>query len=176
MHSTPPGQHLETGAALMAWGNAVKRKSGIILAAVLAVMAVAAAAGFLLVRAAEDRVTEEFVARADRFSIPADWRLEDSIVRREMFLCMDTNPCPSIAKRWNAGRQLTVDDLKAISATSGFSMSVEGTCSRRPNVGGPTTVCSSSGTDGEYDYKLNVTSPGKDAGVDLVVLIVEPHN
>lgn len=154
----------------------MKRKSGLLLATVLAVLAVAAVAGFLLVRAAEDRVTEEFVARADRLSIPAEWRLEDRIVRREMFLCIDTNPCPSIAKRWNAGRELSVDDLKAVSATAGFAMTVEGTCERRPNVGGPTTVCSSSGTDGEYDYELSVTSPGKNDTADLVVLIVEPHH
>lgn len=175
MQSTPPGQHLETGTALTAWGNAVKRKSGIILAAVLAVAAVAAVAGFLLIRAAEDRVTEELVARADRFSIPADWKLEDSVVRREKFLCMDTNPCPSIAKRWKAGGELTVDDLKAVSSTAGFAMSTQGTCDRRPNVGGPTTVCSSSGTDGQYDYELSVTSPNK-VDADLVVLLIEPHH
>jgi hypothetical protein len=156
-------------------GEAVKRKGGIILAAILAVVGVAAVAGFLLVRAAEERVTAELVARVDRFSIPAAWRLEDSVIRREMFLCMDTNPCPNIAKRWNAGRELTVDDLKAISSTAGFAMSTEGTCSRRPNVGGPTTVCSSSGTDGEYDYKLNVRSPDKDASADHVILLVQPH-
>ncbi|MDR7083752.1 hypothetical protein J2X01_003047 [Arthrobacter ginsengisoli] len=30
------------------------------------------------------------------------------------------------------------------------------------------------GTDGEYDYTLNVTSPDKEA-TDVVVFTVEPH-
>jgi hypothetical protein len=54
-------------------------------------------------------------------------------------------------------------------------MSTEGTCTRRPNAGGTTTVCSSSGIDGEYDSKLNVTSPDKNDTTDFVVLLVEPH-
>lgn len=74
------------------------RRTWIILAAVLVVGAVA----FFFIRSAEDKVTGDVVSRAERFAIPADWKLEDSVVRREMFLCISTNPCPSIAKRWSA--------------------------------------------------------------------------
>jgi uncharacterized protein (UPF0333 family) len=76
----------------------VIRRTWIILAAVLVVGAVA----FFFIRSAEDKVTGDVVSRAERFAIPADWKLEDSVVRREMFLCISTNPCPSIAKRWSA--------------------------------------------------------------------------
>ncbi|WP_139184654.1 hypothetical protein [Arthrobacter sp. ok909] len=150
----------------------MKRRTGIILAAVLIV----GAAGLFLIRSAEDRVTADMVSRAERFTIPADWKLQDNIVRREMFLCMSTNPCPSIARRWDAGRRLTVDDLKAVGSTAGFAMTIEGTCTRRPSVGGTTTVCSTSGTDGEYDYKFNVSSPDKSDSTNFVVFQVEPHS
>lgn len=149
----------------------MKRRTWIILAAVL----VLAAAGIFFLRSAEDKVTADMVSRAERFAIPADWKPDGSVVRREMFLCISTNPCPSIAKRWNTAKKLTVDDLKAVSSTAGFSMSTEGTCTRRPSVGGLTTVCSALGTDGVYDYALSVTSPDKETA-DVVVLTVEPHN
>lgn len=85
------------------------------------------------------------------------------------------HPCPSIARRWNTGRELTLDDLRALSSKASFVINVEGPCSRRPNVGGPTTVCSSSGTDGLYEYSLNGTSPAKDEKSNVVVFLVEPH-
>ncbi|WLQ06105.1 hypothetical protein [Arthrobacter oryzae] len=152
----------------------MKRKRGIILTSVLAGLAVIAIAGFFLVRAAEDRVTADFVNRVDRFSVPANWPLESGIVRREMFLCMDTNPCPSIYRRWNVGGEFTADDLKAVSNTAGVTMSVKGTCARPADAGGVTTACSASGNDGEYDYTLKVVSPGKNNPLTLV-LTAEPH-
>jgi hypothetical protein len=54
-------------------------------------------------------------------------------------------------------------------------MSADGTCQRQSNVIGPVTACSSSGTDGEYDYTLNVTSPDKNEP-HVVVLLVEPSD
>ena len=156
---------------LSVWGNAVRRRSWIVLAAVLA----ACAAAISFVRYAEDRVTAEMASRAARFPIPADWELKDNIVRREMFLCVSTNPCPSIARRWDAGRELTVDDLKALGSTAGFAMTIEGTCTRRPTVGGTTTVCSISGTDGDYDFKFNVSSPDRNSRTNFVVFQVEPR-
>jgi hypothetical protein len=127
-------------------------------------------------RSAEDKITADVVSRTERFSIPADWTAQDNVVRREMFLCISTNPCPSIAKRWHTGKKLTIDDLKAVSSTAVIAMSTEGTCTRRPNVGGTTTICSSSGTDGEYNYKFNVSSPDKNDETNFVVLLVQPHS
>ncbi|MGM9470817.1 hypothetical protein ACS5PJ_02290 [Pseudarthrobacter sp. YS3] len=148
----------------------MKRKTVIIVGAVLLLVA----AGLFLVRASEDRVTVDLVSRADRFSIPPTWTKRDDIVRPERFLCMSTNPCPSIARRWSAGEDLTLDKFKAVVAGTGFQMKTEGTCQRRPEAIGPTTVCESSGTDGDYDYILNVTSPGANEP-DAVALSVRPH-
>jgi hypothetical protein len=72
---------------------------------------------------------------------------------------MSTNPCPSISRRWNAGKELTIDELRTVVSSTGFDMRTEGTCQRQANHIGPTTVCASSGTDGDYEYILNVTSP-----------------
>lgn len=152
----------------------MKRKSGLILAAVLAVVLVAAVAGVFLVRAAEERVTQDLVSRVDHFSIPPSWTQVDDIVRPERFLCVSTNPCPSISRRWNAGQDLTFDELKAVVAGTGFEMKTEGTCQRRAEDIGATTVCDSAGTDGDYDYILNVTSPDANEP-DLVALSVRPH-
>lgn len=150
----------------------MKRRTWIILAAVLVI----AAAGIFFMRSAEDKVTADVVSRAERFSIPADWKPEDNVVRKEMFLCISTNPCPSIARSWHTGKKVTIDGLKAVSSSAGFAMTTEGTCARRPNVGGTTTVCSSSGTDGEYDYTLSVSSPDKNDETNFVVLLVQPRS
>ena len=63
-----------------------------------------------------------------------------------------------------------------MSSTAHVRMTIGGTCTRRPNVGGATTVCSTSGTDGEYDYTFNMTSPDKNDSTNVVVLLVEPHS
>jgi hypothetical protein len=157
----------------MGWGNAVKRKTAIIVA-VITGLVVAVVASLFLVRVAEDRVTQDLVSRVDHFSIPADWVQESEIVRPERFLCMSTNPCPSIYRRWNAGTELTPDELQGVVTGVGFEMKTEGTCQRRPNDIGPTSVCTSSGTDGEYDYIMNVTDRDG-AEPRLVVLDVRPH-
>jgi len=47
-------------------------------------------------------------------------------------------------------------------------------CQRQSNAIGPTTACDSKGTDSEYDYLLNVTSPHKNAA-QLVILTVRPR-
>jgi hypothetical protein len=156
--------------ALKSWGNTVTRKIWIILAAVLVI----AAAGVFFIRSAEDKVTADVVSRTERFSIPAGWKLEDNVVRGEMFLCLDTNPCPSIYRRWNTGKEITADDLKAVVSKAGVDTKTDGTCSRRSNDIGVATVCSSSGNDGEYDYLINVISPDTNES-DLAILTVRPH-
>ncbi|QHK19489.1 hypothetical protein GU243_06730 [Pseudarthrobacter psychrotolerans] len=136
----------------------MKRTTAFIVA-VITVLFVAVTASLFLVRAAEDRVTADLVARVDRFAIPADWKQLDDIVRPERFLCMSTNPCPSISRRWNAGKDLTLDELESVVSRVSFEMKTEGACQQRATDIGRTTVCDSTGTDGKYDYILNVTSP-----------------
>lgn len=131
-------------------------------------------AGLFLVRAAEDRVTRDLVARVDRFSIPPTWTRLDDIVRPERFLCMSTNPCPSIARRWDAGKELTLDELESVTSRVGFEMQTEGACQRRSTDIGRTTVCESTGSDGTFDYMLSVTGPGLNAR-SSIGLNVRPH-
>lgn len=151
----------------------MKTRSVIVVAAVLAALSVVVAM-LVLVRAAEDRVTADLAARVDVFAIPPAWKLESEVIRPERFLCTDTNPCPSIYRRWNVGGTFTVDDLEKVSSSAGFNMSVKGTCVRPPTAGGITTACSSSGNEGEYSYEMKLVSPGKEKPL-VLVLTVEPH-
>jgi hypothetical protein len=144
------------------------------LLAVITVLLAALTASLFLVRAAEERVTQDLLSRVDHFSIPPGWIQTVDIVRPEQFLCMSANPCPSISRRWSAGEDLTFDELKAVVAETGFEMKTEGTCQRRAEAIGATTVCDSSGTDGDYDYILNVTSPDANEP-NVVALSVRPH-
>lgn len=149
----------------MFWGNTVKRRTGIILAAVVLIVGVS----FFLIRAADDRTTDEMVSGSARLAIPSAWKQLDNIVRREQFLCISTNPCPSLARRWATGTELTPADLQAIAAPASLSLKVEGTCQRRPNSGGNIPVCTGTATDGDYDYRLAVASPGPGEPVEFIL-------
>jgi len=148
----------------------VKLRTGLVLALIL----VLGAAGHFLVRSAEDRVTANMLSRVERFAIPSNWQVEDETVRPERFLCLDTNPCPSFYRRWNAGKELSAAEVSAVVSKVGFEMKTSQNCQRRSNDIGVTTVCESEGTDGGYDYLLNVTSPDSHAP-QLVILTVRPH-
>jgi hypothetical protein len=121
--------------ALMVWGNTVKRVIGIVLAAVFVLGAVA----FFLVRSAEDKVTEDMLARAGRFAIPSDWKLTDEVIRPEQFLCMSTNPCPSLYRQWDTGKELTANDLTAVVSGVGFEIKTDRLASgnRTPSASPP---------------------------------------
>ena len=134
----------------------MKRIIGIVLAAVFVLATIA----FFLIRSAEDKVTADMLARAGRFAIPSDWKLTDEIVRPEQFLCMSTNPCPSLYRQWEAGKELTENDLTAVVSGVGFEMKTDTPCQRPANVSGSITICRFSGTDDKYTYMLNVASPG----------------
>lgn len=153
----------------MGLGEPVKRIVGIVLAAVFVLGAIA----FFLVQSAEEKVTADMLARAGRFAIPSDWKLTDEIVRSERFLCMSTNPCPSLSRQWDAGKQLTTSDVTAVVSGVGFEMKTDAPCQRPANVSGSITICRFSGTDGEYTYMLNVASPGLNES-QIVTMIVRP--
>ena len=147
----------------------MKRIIGIVLAAVFVLATIA----FFLIRSAEDKVTADMLARAGRFAIPSDWKLTDEIVRSERFLCMSTNPCPSLSRQWDAGKELATDDVAAVVSGVGFEMKTDTPCQRPANVSGSITICRFSGTDGEYTYMLNVASPGLNEP-QIVTMIVRP--
>jgi hypothetical protein len=151
-------------------GDLVKFRTGLVLGVIL-LLGVAA---YFWARSSEDRVTADMLSRVERFAIPSDWQLEAETVRSERFLCMDTNPCPSLYQRWNARKELAATDVAVVVSEVGFEMKTSQICQRQSNAIGPTTVCDSEGTDGEYDYLLNVTSPDPNVA-QLVTLIVRPH-
>ena len=153
----------------MGLGEPVKRIVGIVLASVFVLAAIA----FFLVQSAEEKVTADMLARAGRFAIPADWKLTDEIVRSERFLCMSTNPCPSLSRQWDAGKELATDDVTAVVSGVGFEMKTDAPCQRPATVSGSITICRFSGTDGEYTYMLNVASPGLNES-QIVTMIVRP--
>ena len=129
-----------------------------ILVAILIGVTVLAVSAFVIVRSFEDRVTDELVSQVSRLEIPADWMLLDEVVRREQFLCMSTNPCPSIARRWEVGSAVSVQDLDQIAAPANLVFSVEGTCQRPADATGETTVCTGQALEDGYQYQLTVIS------------------
>jgi hypothetical protein len=137
---------------------------------------VLAATAFFVVRSAEDKVTADMLSDAGRFAVPADWKLVDEIVRPERFMGISTNPCPSLHRRRDAGKELTDNEVTAMQSGLGFKMTAGHPPCRRPANGiGVIILCSSTGTDGEFDYLLTVTSPGP-GEPQLVALIVRPHH
>lgn len=129
-----------------------------ILGAILICIVVIALSAFFIVRSLEDRVTDEFVAQMSRLAIPGDWEQLDDIVRREQLLCFSANPCPSIARRWQADTAVTIQDLEQIGAPADVIFSVEGTCQRPATATGPTTLCIGYATKDGYKYQLTVSS------------------
>jgi hypothetical protein len=148
----------------------VKRIIGIVLAAVLVV----GLGAIFVVRSVADRVTDDMLSRAARFSIPADWKLADEIVRPEQFPCISTNPCPSLYRQWEAGKELTEDDVEAIHSGVGFEMTANRPCQRPSNAIGVATICILEGADGEYRYLLTLISPDPNEP-HLVALVLEPE-
>jgi hypothetical protein len=144
-----------------------------ILGAILVGVTVLAVSAFFIVRSFEDRVTDEFVSQVSLLAIPEGWKPLDDIVRREQFLCMSTNPCPSIARRWQADTGATVKDLEQIASPAGLVFSVEGTCQRPANEAGETIVCTGRAVKDGYDYQLTVVSEDTQGNLQ-VALDVRP--
>ncbi|WPU11137.1 hypothetical protein [Pseudarthrobacter oxydans] len=134
----------------------MKRRIWLVFAVVLALGVTA----HFMVRSAEDKVTADMLSRAGRFAIPADWKPADEIVRPERFMCISTNPCPSLSRRWETGKELTDNDVAAVVSGVGVAMTADGPCKRESNVIGNSTICIFTGKDGEFTYWLPVASPG----------------
>lgn len=141
---------------------------------VFAVILALGATAHVVVRAAEDKVTDRMLSGAGRFDIPADWQLTHEVVRPERFMCISTNPCPSLSRRWETGKELTDSDIASVFADVGFEMKSDRLCERQSNVIGNDPVCTSNGSDGEFQYSFTVWSPDP-GGPQDVVLNVEPR-
>ena len=129
-----------------------------ILGAILIGVTVLAVSAFFIVRSFEDRVTDELVSQVSLLEIPSDWMLLDEVVRREQYLCMSTNPCPSIARRWEVGSAVSIHDLDQIAAPANLVFSVEGTCQRPGDATRDTTECTGQAAKDGYQYQLTVIS------------------
>ena len=136
------------------------------------ILALGVTAHFVL-RSAEDGVTDRMLSGAARFAIPADWKLIRETVRPERFMCISTNPCPSLHRAWETGKELTDEDVARVLSGLGFEMRWEGPCRRPSNVIGDSPICTSRGSDGELEYVFTVWSPGP-GDPQLVVLNVDP--
>lgn len=141
------------GRGFSTWGDIVK-----ILGALLVGAIIIAVAAFFVVRSLEDKVSEQLVSQVSRLAIPVGWEPLNDTVRREQFLCMSTNPCPSISRRWQADAAVTVQDLEQIAAAAGLTLAVEGPCERPANVLGSASLCIGRGVKDGYDYQLTVSS------------------
>jgi hypothetical protein len=148
----------------------MKHKMRLVFAAIL----VHAATAFFAVRSAEDKVTDRMLSQAGRVAIAANWKLTREIVRPERFMCISTNPCPSMSRRWDTGKELSDDDIPALTSGLGFTMTTNHPCKRQANVIGVDTICIATGTDGEFDYWLAVTSPAP-GEPQIGGLNVRPH-
>jgi hypothetical protein len=149
-------------------GDAMKIRTATLIGVI-----VVAGAAFFIARSLEDKATNEFVSQVSRLEIPAGWKPLDDIIRREQFLCASTNPCPSIARRWQAETAVTVQDLEHIAARADLVLSVEGTCQRPVNATGPTTLCTGRAVKDGYNYQLRVSSDSPQ-GKQRVFLSVRP--
>ena len=96
----------------MKWlGDRVKKSLAVVLIIAGLVLAVVAiAVGISVVRGHEDRVTSEMVEIADKLEIPSEWELLEDIIRAEQIVCLSTNPCPSMGRRWQTDTELTSRD------------------------------------------------------------------
>ena len=141
---------------------------------VFGVILVLAASAHFMVRSAEDKVTDRTLSQAARFAIPAEWKLTRETVRPERFMCISTNPCPSLHRTWDTGKELTEDDVAAVLSGVGFEMKADRPCKRRSNDIGDAPICSSRGNDGEFEYFFTVFSPDP-AEPQIVVLEIRPR-
>ena len=144
-----------------------------LLGAILVGVMVVAVSAFFVVRSVENKVTDELVSQVSLLAIPEGWKPLDDIVRSERFLCMSTNPCPSIAQRWETDSAVTVQDLEQIAAPAGIVLAVEGTCQRPADATGPTTLCTGRAVKDGYDYQLRASSDSPQ-GNQQVFLSVRP--
>jgi hypothetical protein len=144
------------------------------IAVVVVVLVVAfgvAAAGFLLtVRQVEDSFTRVMVSRADRLGVRASWTNTVETIRPERFLCLDTNPCPSMARGWEADTADTSRlELQRIAVSAGMLLQFDprrkgdGTCAGTAVADGPQfqLFFSTNGANDRLLLVLNVTPAPK---------------
>ena len=171
MTTAYPARYAAGTAGPSALGDGVK-----VLGAVAAGLMALGVAALLVVFALENRVIEALVEQATQLAVPADWEQVNDAVRREQFLCMSTNPCPSISRRWVTDTPVSVHDLERMATGAGLRFSVEGTCQWPPTAFSETGVCTLYGVRGEYHYQVWVSDrPQEPQQVSLEVSPNRPY-
>lgn len=137
-------------------GDGVKKIRGELLNGII-LLAVAAS---ILIESFEDSVTEELAAQVSRLAIPAGWEVLDDAVRREQYLRVSTNPCPSISRRWEeqVDSVVTTKDLEQIAAAADVTLAVDRPCQRAANSLGRAILCTGLGVEDGHDYQLSLSS------------------
>jgi hypothetical protein len=148
-------------------GGLVTVKRVIVLVAI-AVVAALTVTVFVL-RAQEESVTAGMVAQADRLDIPSDWKLLEEVIRPEQTLCLSTNPCPSMSRRWQTGAELSAADLQRIAQPTGVVLNIEGRCAGDGKPSSDSGVCSGRAAHGDYMLSLYGYNEGTDSTLSLTV-------
>lgn len=91
-------------------------------------------------------------------------------IRPERFMCISTNPSPSLYRSWETGIELTDNDVEEVISKVGFESNSDTLC-KRPSNAISAAICSSRRTDREFDYLLIVTSP--DPGEPPLITLIE---
>ena len=152
----------------MHWlGGLVTVKRVIVLVAI-AIVAALTVTVFVL-RAQEESVTAGMVAQADRLDIPSDWELLDEVIRPEQTLCLSTNPCPSMSRRWHTGAELSAAHLQRIAQPTGVVLNIEGRCAGDGQPSSDSGVCSGRAAYGDYMLSLYGYNEGPDSTLSLTV-------
>lgn len=136
----------------------------------IAAVVIGAVAAFFMVRAFEQADTARFDAEVSELAVPQSWHMTVNTVGPVQYvLCLSTNPCPSISRRWTADEPVTEDTLTQIAQPAGLDLTIDGPCQRHPKNSGEDSLCSASGTKNGHIYSFDVLLPEGAQFPDLVL-------
>ncbi|WP_323960884.1 hypothetical protein GC088_04495 [Arthrobacter sp. JZ12] len=136
--------------------------------AVLAALVLWAVAFFAL-NQMHARETQSMVAAADRVDIPGNWTLISERIESEKLPCLNSNPCPSLHRRWQTSEELSEDSLQVLASSAGLSLTVDRSCARPDNVLGDAALCTGTAADDGYDFSFTISSP--QPGADSILVL-----
>jgi len=142
-----------------------KRWSLVAIAAII----VAAVAVLFIVRAFESADTARFEAEVSELAVPHEWQKTVDVVRPVQYVCLSTNPCPSIFQRWTANEPVTEAVLAEIAKPAGLVLTIDGPCQRHPQNSGDDSLCSAQATKNGHSYTFDVLLPEGAQYPDLII-------
>lgn len=98
--------------------------------------------------------TKPMIAVADRFVVPADWKLVSERIEPPRRLCVNDIPCPSMGRTWRLPNIIDKNEFESFIGGAGLSQSSVRDCEFNPLTSGRRSFCRASGViDG---YKVEV--------------------